>query len=156
MLLWLFLNLNDDDCSKSLTFFHVNICNIVYFQIELNVMWKSEYLDSENFVWNNDHKYKKAVNLYMIDWLSWLNFINVESLFDSSYWLQLQLNSMTVSVLKHILDNDFLKNIKIFRFFLLDYSIIFSSKTINFRKNISDFDFKNSFLFFFDERKTHL
>ena len=62
---------------------------------------------------------------------------------------------MTVSVLKHILNNSSLKNIEIFRFFLLDYSIIFSSKTINFRKNVFNFDFKDSFFFFFDERETY-
>ena len=49
-----------------------------------------------------------------------------------------------------------MKNIKIFRFFLLDYSVIFSSKIINLKKNVSDLDFKDFFLFFFDERETCL
>ena len=62
---------------------------------------------------------------------------------------------MTVFILKHILDNKFLKNIEIFRFFLFDYNIIFSSKVINFKKNVFNLDFKDSFLFFFDEKETH-
>ena len=151
MLLWSFLNLNNDDYLKNLTFFCVNMHNIVNFQIKSNIMWKSEYFDLKNFIWNNNHECKKTVNLYMIDQLNWLNFINAESLFDSSYWLQLQLNSMTIFILKHILDNDFLKDIKIFRSSLLDYNTVFSSKAINFKKNASDFDFKN---FFFDEKET--
>src|SRR5205809_8102003 len=63
---------------------------------------------------------------------------------------------MTVFILKHILNNDFLKNIEIFRFFLLDHNVVFSSKAINLKKNASDFDFKNSFFFFFNEKKTYL
>ena len=77
-------------------------------------------------------------------------------MFSSSYQLQLQLNSVTVSALKHILNNDFLKDIKIFRSFLLDHNIIFSSKAIDFKKNAFNFDFKNFFFFFFDERETCL
>ena len=50
LLSWSFLNLNDDDCSKNLTFFHVNMHNIVNFQIESNIMWKSEYFNLKNFV----------------------------------------------------------------------------------------------------------
>ena len=62
---------------------------------------------------------------------------------------------MTIFILKHIFDNNFLKDIKIFRFFLLDYSIIFSSKAINFKKNAFNFDFKNSFFFLFNEKKIY-
>ena len=63
---------------------------------------------------------------------------------------------MTVFVLKHIFDNDFLKDIKIFKSFLFDHSIIFFNKAINFKKNVFDLDSKNSFFFFFDERETCL
>ena len=76
-------------------------------------------------------------------------------MFDSNYQLQLQLNSITVSALKHIFDNDFLKNIKIFRFFLFDHNIIFFNKAIDFKKNAFNFDFKDSFFFLFNERETH-
>src|SRR5436190_452731 len=62
---------------------------------------------------------------------------------------------MTVSVLKHILDNDFLKDIKIFKSSLFDHNIIFSNKIINFKKNIFDLDSKDFFFFFFDERETY-
>ena len=65
--LWSSLNLNDNNYSKSLTFFCVNMHNIVNFQIESNVMWRFRYLDSENFVWNDDYECKEAVNLYMIN-----------------------------------------------------------------------------------------
>ena len=55
---------------------------------------------------------------------------------------------MTVSALKHILNNDFLKNVKIFKSFLFDHNIVFFNKIINFRKNAFNFDFKNFFFGF--------
>jgi hypothetical protein len=61
---------------------------------------------------------------------------------------------MIASALKHILDNDFLKDVKIFRSSLLDYSAVFSSKAIDLRKNAFNLDSKDSFLFFFNERET--
>ena len=134
-------------------FFCINIHNIINFQIESNIMWKSEYFDSENFAWNDDHEHKKTVNLYMIDQLNWSNLINAKLLFNSSYQLQLQLNSMTASALKHILDNSSLKDIEIFRSSLLNCSIIFSSKVINFKKNAFNFDFKDFFSFFLMRKK---
>ena len=140
--------MNDNNHSKNLTFFHINTCNIVNFQIESNVMWRFEYFDLKNFVWNDDHECKETMNLYMINQLNWSNLINAESLFNSSYQLQLQLNSVTVFVLKHILNNSFLKDIEIFKFFLFDYNITFFNKIINFKKNAFNFDFKNFFLFF--------
>jgi len=39
---------------------------------------------------------------------------------------------------------------------LLDYNIIFFSKAIDLKKNISDFNSKDSFLFLFNERETCL
>ncbi len=67
------------------------------------------------------------MNLYVINCLSWLNLINAESLFGSSYQLQLQLNLMTASVLKHILNNGFLKDVDVFKSSLLDHSIVTGS-----------------------------
>ena len=61
---------------------------------------------------------------------------------------------MTASALKHIFNNNFLKDIKIFRFSLLDYNIIFSSKAIDLRKDAPDLDPKDPFPFLFDGRET--
>ena len=119
-------------------------------------MWRSVYLDLENFCWNNNYKYKKAVNLYIINQISWSNLISTKSQFGSSYCLKLKLNSETAFVLQYILDNNFLKNMKIFKSLMLDNSTWFSSKIKDFRRNTSNLDSKNSFLFLFNKRETYL
>src|SRR5436190_9755937 len=151
---WPSLDLNDDDRPKGLAFFRVNTRNIVNFQVESNAMWRPGYLGSENFAWNDDHERKEAVNLYVIGRLGWSNLTNAESLFGPSYRLQLQLDSVTASALKHILDNGPLKDVEVFRSPLLGHSAVFSSKAIDLRKDAPDLDPKDPFPFLFDGRET--
>ena len=58
--------------------------------------------------------------------------------------------------LQHILNNNFLKNVKIFKSLILDNRIWFSSKVKDFRRDALNFDSKNSFLFLFNKRETYL
>lgn len=152
---WPSQDLNDDDRPKGLAFFRVNKRNIVNFQVDSNAMWRPGYFGSENFAWNDDHKRKEAVNLYVIGRLGWSNLINAESsLFGPSYRLQLQLDSATTYALKNILDNGPLKDVDVFRSPLLGHSAVISIKAIDLRKDAPDLDPKDPFPFLFDGRET--
>jgi len=148
---------NDDGDLHGLAFFRRTTRNIVNFQAESNAMWRPGYLGSQNFAWNDDdHPCKEAVNLYVIGRLGWSNLTNAtESLFGPSYRLQLQMDSVTATPLKHILDNGPLKDVDVFKSPQLGHSAIFSSKVTELRKDAPNLDPEDPFPFLFDGRKTN-
>ena len=151
---WPSPDLNDDDRPSGLAFFRANARNIVNFKAESNAMWRPGYLGSESFAWNDNHERKEAVTLYVIGRMGWSNLNNAESLFSPSYRLQLQLDSVTASALKLILDNGPLKDVEVFRSPMLGHNASFSSKAIDIRKDVRDLDPKDPFPFLFDGRET--